>query len=163
MTGIGALGFSVAFLFVPLLPEIVASVSEKEGLENNPFLSDKASGIYNCAYGVGNCLAPMIGGAISQAKGFRVCCDIMGFSSLGFAGIYFLFALVPAWIEEKRKREEIEKGLLENFQNGGSVENSITMEFDGNKILQFGNINNTNTLTKIDNNLTTTTGGPQVL
>jgi MFS family permease len=29
LTGIGALGFSVAFLFVPLLPEIIASVAEK--------------------------------------------------------------------------------------------------------------------------------------
>jgi MFS family permease len=62
LVGIGFLGFSVAFLFVPLLPEIIASVAEKEGLENSPFLADKASGIYNGAYGVGNCLAPIIGG-----------------------------------------------------------------------------------------------------
>ena len=32
LTGIGFLGFSVAFLFVPLLPEIIAAVSEKEVL-----------------------------------------------------------------------------------------------------------------------------------
>ena len=69
LVGTGALGFSVAFLFVPLLPEIIASVAEKEGLENSPFLADKASGIYNSAYGVGNCLAPIIGGAISDAYG----------------------------------------------------------------------------------------------
>lgn len=31
--GIGFLGFSVSFVFVPLLPEIVAAVSEKEGIE----------------------------------------------------------------------------------------------------------------------------------
>jgi hypothetical protein len=62
LAGTGALGFSVAFLFVPLLPEIIASVAEKEGLENSPFLADKASGIYNSAYGIGNCLAPIIGG-----------------------------------------------------------------------------------------------------
>jgi MFS family permease len=62
LVGIGMLGFSVAFLFVPLLPEIISSVAEKEGLENSPFLADKASGIYNGAYGIGNCLAPIIGG-----------------------------------------------------------------------------------------------------
>lgn len=33
LAGIGFLGFSVSFVFVPLLPEIVAAVSEKEGLE----------------------------------------------------------------------------------------------------------------------------------
>ena len=71
LVGIGFLGFSVAFLFVPLLPEIIASVAEKEGLENSPFLADKASGIYNGAYGVGNCLAPIIGGALASARNAR--------------------------------------------------------------------------------------------
>jgi MFS family permease len=33
VAGIGFLGFSVSFVFVPLLPEIVAAVSEKEGIE----------------------------------------------------------------------------------------------------------------------------------
>ena len=33
LAGIGFLGFSVSFVFVPLLPEIVSAVSEKEGLE----------------------------------------------------------------------------------------------------------------------------------
>jgi predicted MFS family arabinose efflux permease len=65
LAGVGAVGCSVAFLFVPLLPEIITSVAEKEGIEESPFLSDKASGIYNSAYGIGNCLAPIIGGAIT--------------------------------------------------------------------------------------------------
>lgn len=69
LAGIGCLGFSVAFLFVPLLPEIISAVAEKENLENSPFLADKASGIYNSAYGIGNCLAPIIGGAITGAYG----------------------------------------------------------------------------------------------
>jgi len=68
LAGIGLLGFSVAFLFVPLLPEIIGAVAEKEGLENSPFLADKASGIYNGAYGIGNCLAPIIGGTLASAK-----------------------------------------------------------------------------------------------
>jgi MFS family permease len=33
LTGIGFLGFSVSFVFVPLLPEIVSAVSDKEGIE----------------------------------------------------------------------------------------------------------------------------------
>ena len=95
-------------MFVPLLPEIISAVSEKEGLENSPFLSDKASGIYNSAYGIGNCLAPIIGGAITGSYadkeiGFRSCCDIMAFSSLGFCFLYFAFALVPAFLDDKKK------------------------------------------------------------
>lgn len=121
LVGTGALGFSVAFLFVPLLPEIIASVAEKEGLENSPFLSDKASGIYNSAYGVGNCLAPIIGGAISDAygrdpttgvsdvtKGFPFTCDIMAIASAAFCIIYFCFAIVPSWIDARKQRERRE-------------------------------------------------------
>ena len=65
LTGIGCLGFSVSFVFVPLLPEIVSAVSDKEGIEQTPFLCDKASGIFNSAYGIGNCVAPLVGAALT--------------------------------------------------------------------------------------------------
>ena len=145
LVGTGALGFSVAFLFVPLLPEIIASVAEKEGLENSPFLSDKASGIYNSAYGIGNCLAPIIGGAISSAYGskdgqsppdvtigFPFVCDIMAMASLGFCGIYFVFAIVPSWIDAKKQRVKREQKLLEDLKPG-NVDNSLTIEFEQNQ------------------------------
>ena len=158
LAGTGALGFSVAFLFVPLLPEIIASVAEKEGLENSPFLSDKASGIYNSAYGVGNCLAPIIGGAISDAyghregglapdvkKGFPFTCDIMAIASAVFCVIYFLFAIVPSWIDAKKQRERREQKLLDDLKPG-AVDNSLTIEFEQNQKSQIGggNLNDSN-------------------
>lgn len=103
LSGVGALGCSVAFLFVPLLPEIITAVAEKEGIEHSPFLSDKASGLYNSAYGVGNCLAPIIGGALTQARGFRFCCDVMGVASLSFSVLYLLFAVIPGIIGDRKK------------------------------------------------------------
>ena len=156
LVGTGALGFSVAFLFVPLLPEIIASVAEKEGLENSPFLSDKASGIYNSAYGVGNCLAPIIGGAISDAhgrrddgtsdvtKGFPFTCDIMAISSAAFCIVYFLFAIVPSWIDAKKQRAKREQKLLDDLKPG-AVDNSLTIEFEQNQRSQIeGQLNNSN-------------------
>lgn len=154
LVGTGALGFSVAFLFVPLLPEIIASVAEKEGLENSPFLADKASGIYNSAYGVGNCLAPIIGGAISDAhgalpdgttdvrKGFPFACDIMAISSASFCLIYFLFSIVPSWIDAKKQRAKREQKLLDDLKPG-AVDNSLTIEFEQNQKSQIG-INESN-------------------
>jgi hypothetical protein len=50
--------------------EIIAAVQEKEGISESPFLNDKASGMFNFAYGVGNFLAPMIGAFIYKKKGF---------------------------------------------------------------------------------------------
>ena len=149
LVGTGALGFSVAFLFVPLLPEIIASVSEKEGLENSPFLADKASGIYNSAYGVGNCLAPIIGGSISDAyglradgttdvrKGFPFTCDVMAIASASFCVIYFLFAIVPSWIDAKKQRAKREQKLLDDLKPG-AVDNSLTIEFEQNQRSQIG-------------------------
>jgi len=145
LVGTGALGLSVAFLFVPLLPEIIAAVAEKEGLENSPFLSDKASGIYNSAYGIGNCLAPIIGGTISSAyggrggkfppdvtEGFPFTCDVMAISSAGFCLIYFSFAILPSWLSNKKHREKREKRLLEDLKPG-AVDNSLTIEFEQNQ------------------------------
>lgn len=137
LAGIGCLGFSVAFLFVPLLPEIISSVAEKNNLENSPFLSDKASGIYNSAYGVGNCLAPIIGGAITgsysnKILGFQMCCDIMALSSLAFCGIYFCFAIIPAWLDQKRIAARREHKLIADLQPG-AVDNSLTLEFEHNR------------------------------
>jgi MFS family permease len=137
LAGIGCLGFSVAFLFVPLLPEIIASVAEKEGLENSPFLSDKASGIYNSAYGIGNCLAPIIGVAITgsytdKKLGFQMCCDIMAFASLAFCVLYFCFAIVPAYLDDKKKAMHRHNKLIADLQPG-AMDNSLTLEFENNR------------------------------
>ena len=138
LAGIGCLGFSVAFLFVPLLPEIIASVAEKEGLENSPFLSDKASGIYNSAYGIGNCLAPILGGAISSAYypdqilGFQMTCDIMAFASFAFCFIYIAFALIPAYLDERKGAVKRENKLIADLQPG-AVDSSLTIEFENNR------------------------------
>lgn len=139
LAGIGFLGLSVAFLFVPLLPEIISAVSEKEGLEASPFLCDKASGIYNSAYGIGNCLAPIIGGIISGSyldpiEGFRATCDIMAISSFAFCFIYFLFGIIPAYLDDKKKGKKRENKLIEDLAPGGSnLENSLTIEFENNR------------------------------
>ena len=142
LVGIGLLGFSVAFLFVPLLPEIIAAVAEKNNLENSPFLSDKASGIYNGAYGVGNCLAPIIGGMISSAKisasggdkskGFPFTCDVMAFSSLGFFGLYFFLAILPSWLDKKKDAKLREQKLLADL-GPNAQDNSLTIEFEQNR------------------------------
>lgn len=157
LAGIGFLGFSVAFLFVPLLPEIIAAVAEKEGLENSPFLSDKASGIYNSAYGVGNCLAPIIGGAItgafndsyhSKTIGFRYCCDIMAFASMGFCIIYIFAAIIPAYISDKRNINNRRDKLIDDLAPT-ALENSLTMAIDQNQTAQgFGQLNDSNRQTQ---------------
>ena len=151
LAGIGFLGFSVAFLFVPLLPEIIAAVAEKNNLENSPFLSDKASGIYNSAYGIGNCLAPIIGGTITASygnpiTGFRSCCDIMGICSLSFSVVYLIFAIIPAHLDEKKIAKRRQDKLIHELAPGGG-ENDLTIEFENNRNNLGGNLNDSNQYT----------------
>ncbi len=106
-------------------------------------MADKASGIYNSAYGIGNCLAPIIGGAITGSYppkiGFRKCCDIMALSSLGFCIIYLLFAIIPAYLDEKRIKQRREQKLIADLQPG-AIDNSLTIEFEQNRS-QMGQLN----------------------
>jgi hypothetical protein len=141
LSGIGLLGFSVSFVFVPLLPEIVAAISEKEGIEQTPFLCDKASGIFNSAYGIGNCLAPLVGAALTQFLNFRYTCDIMGFASLAFFFIYFFFAVLPAILQKPKTHDPLEEAAPDSsltmdmvntsadFKPKGPLNDSSNMSF----------------------------------
>lgn len=126
----------MSFVFVPLLPEIVSAVAEKEGLEQTPFLCDKASGIFNSAYGIGNCLAPLVGAALTQFLGFRYTCDIMGFASLGVFFIYFFFAVLPALMQKPKLHDPLSETLPDN---------SMTMDVSGDFKEGKGALNDSNT------------------
>lgn len=121
-----------------MLPEIISAVQEKENIENSPFLSDKASGIYNCAYGIGNCLAPIIGGAITGSYpnskiGFRSTCDIMALSSLSFGVLYVCFAIIPAHFDDKKKKARRADKLAADLMPTSAIDNSLTIEFENNR------------------------------
>jgi MFS family permease len=105
------LGISVSFIFVPLLSEIIAAVQEKENLGENPNLNDKASGIFNTAYAIGCIIAPILGGTFTDNWGFRRCCDIMAFSSVTFAGLYFLLNILPGFFEKKPENNRVSDSL----------------------------------------------------
>lgn len=89
------LGFSSPFVFVPLISEIIDAVREKEGIPESPFLNDKASGLYNGAYGVGTFLAPLIGSALFEAVGFRSTTDIMSLCSFVLFFVHFSCSILP--------------------------------------------------------------------
>lgn len=98
-------GFSISFIFVPLPAEIVDAVKEKEGFtEDNEQLSDFAAGVFNCSYGIGCLIAPILGGFFNDLYGFRFTCDIFAFSSLIFGFIY-LFLNVKPYMAMRRQKE----------------------------------------------------------
>lgn len=106
--GNAALGFAVSFVFVPLFSEIIDAVKEKEGmLEDSEDLNDLSSGLFNSAYAVGCLVAPILGGYFGERFGFRNTCDIMAFSSLAYAVIYFLLNTLPYIVRRCKSKSKL--------------------------------------------------------
>ena len=68
-------------------------------------MSDLASGVFNTSYAIGCLIAPIMGGLFNDLYGFRYTCDIMAFSSLALAVIYFVLNLLPFIIEKNRRKK----------------------------------------------------------
>jgi len=103
------LGISYAIMLVPMIPEIIDAVKDKEQVNKDDEvtirkISDLASGLFMCFNAVGNFLAPIIGGFIRERIGFRSTCDILALSSLIYGVIYLGVNTVPYIIETRKKK-----------------------------------------------------------
>lgn len=97
------LGIALAFIFVPLLSDIVDAVKEKEGIEEeNEKLNDLSSGFFNISYAIGCLLAPILGGAFNQLVGYRYTCDIFAFSSLIYTFLLFFLVVLPYALNSRK-------------------------------------------------------------
>ena len=61
----------------------------------------------------------------------------MAISSATFCLIYFVFSIVPSWIDAKKQRAKREQKLLDDLKPG-AVDNSLTIEFEQNQRSQIG-------------------------
>lgn len=106
--GNASLGLAVSFVFVPLLSEIIDAVKEKEGMiEDSEDLNDLSSGLFNSSYAIGCLLAPILGGFFGGRFGFRYTCDIMAFSSLAYAVVYFLLNTMPYIVSRCESKNKV--------------------------------------------------------
>jgi MFS family permease len=100
--GLAILGCSCSVIFVPLLSEIIEGVREKEGIWDSGTINDKATGVYNTAYGLGCIIAPILGGYLSMMTNFRTTCDVMAFCSIGYAVIFLCVIILPKYCKNRR-------------------------------------------------------------
>ena len=102
--GLGCVGIGIAGIFAPSIPEIIHSVHDelnarklatgkKPDEKPSAQLSDKGSAIQNMSFAFGAFLAPIAGGVIEDASGFRVSSDVFGFAALGV----FVFYMVASF------------------------------------------------------------------
>eukprot|EP00347_Sterkiella_histriomuscorum_P004444 403360434 len=126
--GMILLGFACALIFVPLLPEIIDAVQDKEKLGENDELNDKASSLFNISYAIGCLIAPILGGVLNDSIRFRYTCDVMAVSAGIFSVLYFLINVLPFIIHERKQRK-----LLDRYQNVNIKKDKLIMNvYDSN-------------------------------
>jgi MFS family permease len=109
LAGLGLLGIGIAGITVPVLPELIESVAveefgipleqenKKDEKDKDPrinIICDKASTMYNMAFSLGGAIAPILGGVLDDAIGFRSTSDVMAVSALITAIFYFVIRIL---------------------------------------------------------------------
>jgi hypothetical protein len=114
-------GFFSAFMFVPIIPELIATMEEKEIIQRkkeigredakiskNPQISDKASALFNISYAIGAAIAPVIGGGLYDKVGFQSTADLMAATAICFSLIFFISGALPHLCKPSQKNKEVE-------------------------------------------------------
>jgi MFS family permease len=58
------------FLFIPVLPEMIASVTSHYHKNQEGLVNDSASGLFCTFYGLGMIIGPILGSAVTEKYGF---------------------------------------------------------------------------------------------
>lgn len=121
IAGIGLMGISASLIVVPLLPELIDAVKEKEHIPESQLLNDKASAVYNTSQAVGSIIGPILGGFLQELVGFRSTCDIMALGAAAFTVVYFAFNVVPYMLKSKQEKTcvdiEAQHHIIKEFDN----------------------------------------------
>eukprot|EP00347_Sterkiella_histriomuscorum_P020522 403337480 len=135
LSGLALSGIAQGFIFIPLLPDAIEAVYIKENtIEGHneyydQLLNDMAAGLYGTFFSTGQILAPIVGGALYDAVGFRQTTDFMTIACLGYCLIFFIFNVGFRIFKEEKKIREKQEALEQLLQNRN---NSILKEDQDN-------------------------------
>lgn len=92
--------------------------AEAEAEERASEIADKASALFNFAYGLGATLGPIVGGVMYDATDFATTSDVFACIATGFACIYFGLVFAPALFCHKDDEEDVEIkfGAEDNYE-----------------------------------------------
>ncbi len=66
ISGFFILGVTTAGVFVPLLPDIIEAIQEKEGVNNSQQINDKAAVVFKLITSIAMIIGPILGGALND-------------------------------------------------------------------------------------------------
>ena len=91
MCGQAFSGIFVAFLIIPVLPEMIASANLRFEGKQKQRVNTLASGLFNASLGLGQTIGPVLSAVLYEAYGFRSTQDIVGLTAVVFGILYFVF------------------------------------------------------------------------
>lgn len=102
VSGFALIGFSLAFVTIPVIPEVLDSVTEQYRKENfaSATLNDRVAGLNASFLGIGQMIAPLLGGSLVEGMGFKAATDTIGLLSLFVAAFYFSLVIMPIHMSE---------------------------------------------------------------
>mmetsp|Transcript_24628 Transcript_24628/g.38266 ORF Transcript_24628/g.38266 Transcript_24628/m.38266 type:complete len:226 (+) Transcript_24628:715-1392(+) len=115
-TGMGIIGFTCAFVFVPCLPEVIDNVYLKyqitEGVdpELDNKISDTTSSMYMQMISFSSLVSPIIGGACYDHLGYKGAVNVsVGFMAVVAVTFMFFNCGLNVWSNDRQFRRELEE------------------------------------------------------
>jgi len=90
--GVSMLGLCLSLALVPLISELI-EVLERKNIYDPNEISDKASGLFNSMFNLGNLFAPLISGILNDMHGYVYTCDFMMITTAMFC-IFFYMTMI---------------------------------------------------------------------
>ena len=82
-------GIFVAFLIIPVLPEMMTAANVKFEGRQKQRVNSLSSGLYNAAIGVGQTIGPVLSAFFYEKYGFRSTQDIVASTAVIYGVLYF--------------------------------------------------------------------------
>jgi len=143
LTGLAILGMGIAWTIVPIIPEMIDAIEEKDAA------NDKVSAIFSVSGGLGQIVSPLLAGYLNDHISFNASLDVWAFSMLGFTFIYIIFwngfsAIKNSFVNSFKKSKpisseassDVDKSLLSDSSDSSEIhtncENEILLKLGAN-------------------------------
>jgi MFS family permease len=102
-------GISQGFIFIPILPEVLEAVYQKQELIEGEdevvdgIVNDKAAALYGLFYALGAISAPLLGSFVYELlnRDWWYTCDVFACMSTIYVVVFFVFNVMPDIHKEK--------------------------------------------------------------
>jgi MFS family permease len=113
-------GISQGFIFIPILPEVLEAIYQKEKIVEGDddvldgIINDKAAALYGLFYAIGAISAPLLGSLVYNLLNddWWYTCDVFAITSSVYVVIFFVFNIMPDIHKERLQRQEMAELML---------------------------------------------------